>query len=120
MGKKGEKSYFGYKLHTVIDKENQLIRRVFTTTASVHDSQIEGSETGETVYRDKGYFGVKPKASMNKTMKRATRGHPLTCKDKRRNRAISRVRSLVERPFAMIKRDFMVARLWLRRFLEFT
>lgn len=104
--KKGKKSFFGYKIHTVIDKENQLIRRLYTTTASVHDSQIDGSKKGETVYRDKGYFGVKPKASMDKTMKRATRGHPLTCKDKRRNKAISRVRSLVERPFAVIKKIF--------------
>ncbi|MGC9435339.1 MAG: transposase, partial [Methanomicrobiales archaeon] len=50
------------------------------------------------------YFGVKPKASMDKTMHRATRGHPLSIKENRRNKAISRTRSLVERPFAVIKR----------------
>ncbi|MDK2973959.1 MAG: transposase, family [Methanofollis sp.] len=58
---------------------------------------------GETVYRDKGYFGVKPRASMDRTMHRAIRGHPLSVREKRRNKAISRVRSLVERPFAVIK-----------------
>ncbi len=104
--KKGTKSEFGYKVHTIIDKEFQFIRRFDTTTASVHDSQIDLSQKGETVYRDKGYFGTTPFATMDKTMKRAVRGKPLSAKDKRRNRAISRTRSLVERPFAVIKRVF--------------
>jgi len=104
--KKGQKSHFGYKLHTIVDKETQLIRRFVTTTASLHDSQIDLSEPGETVYRDRGYFGTTVRASMDKTMKKATRNHPLSTKDKRRNKAISRVRSLVERPYAVIKRVF--------------
>jgi len=102
--KKGKKSHFGYKLHIMMDKEHQLIRRIETTTASRHDGQIDLSRKGETVYRDKGYFGVKPQASMDKTMHRSTRGHPLSIKEKRRNRAIMRTRSLVERPFAVMKR----------------
>ena len=101
--KKGSKSEFGYKVHTIIDKEHQFIRRFDTTTASMHDSQIDLSQKGETVYRDKGYFGTTPFASMDKTMQRAVRGKPLSEKKKRRNRAISKVRGLVERPFAVIK-----------------
>ena len=104
--KKGSKSEFGYKVHTIIDKEHQFIWRFETTTASLHDSQIDLSEKGETVYRDKGYFGTIPFASMDKTMKKSVRGKPLSEKDHRRNRAISRVRALVERPFAVIKRVF--------------
>lgn len=104
--KKGKKSNFGYKLHSLIDKDYQFIRRFDTTTASVHDSQIDLSEKGETVYRDKGYFGTIPFASIDKTMHRAVRGSELSEKDKRRNRAISRTRSRVERPFAVIKRVF--------------
>jgi len=104
--KKGTKSQFGYKLHTLVDTEHQLIRRLTTTTASLHDSQVDLSKPGETVYRDKGYYGVKPAASMDKTMHRAVRGHPLPIKEKRRNRAISRTRALVERPYAVIKRYF--------------
>lgn len=104
--KRNTKSQFGYKLHTLMDKDHQLIRRIETTTASVHDSQIDLSPPGETVYRDKGYFGVKPRASMNKTMDGAVRGHPLTTKQKRRNRAISRVRRVIERSCAVIKRLF--------------
>lgn len=104
--KKGKKSHFGYKLHIMMDKEHQLIRRMETTTASRHDSQVDLSRKGETVYRDKGYFGVKPQASMDKTMHRGTRGHPLSIKEERRNRAIMRTRSLVERPFAVMKRVY--------------
>ena len=99
-------SEFGFKLHSLIDADHQLIRRFDTTTAATHDNQIDLSEKGETVYRDKGYFGTNPFASIDKTMNRAVRGRPLSLKDKRRNRAISRTRSLVERPFAVIKRVF--------------
>jgi len=104
--KKGSKSYFGYKLHILQDKDHQRIRRITTTTASLHDSRIDLSKKGETVYRDKGYFGVRPKASMDKTTHRAARNHPLSAREKRRNKAISRTRSLVERPFAVIKTVF--------------
>lgn len=89
-----------------MDKENLFIRSIATSTASLHDSQVDLSEQGQMVYRDRGYFGVEPKASMDKTMDLATRNHPLTCKQIRRNRAISRIRSLVERPYAVIKRVF--------------
>ena len=104
--KKGNSTYFGYKMYTLVDKDFLIIREVATTTASVHDSKIDLSEPGQTVYHDKGYFGVKPKASMDKTMHRATRDHPLSCKEKRRNKAISRVRSLGELPYAVMKRLF--------------
>lgn len=46
------------------------------------------------------------KGTMDKTMKKATRNHPISTKDKRRNKAISRVRSLGERPYAVMKRVF--------------
>jgi len=104
--RKGNKSEFGYKLHSLIDKDYQFIRRFDTSTASLHDSQVDLSQKGETVYRDKGYFGTVPFASIDKTMKRSVRGKPISMKNKRRNRAISRTRSLVERPFAVIKRVF--------------
>jgi IS5 family transposase len=55
--RKGDKLHFGYKLHNNVDKQYSLIRAIETTTASVHDSQIDLSKGGETVYMDKGYFG---------------------------------------------------------------
>lgn len=87
-----------------MDKDYLFIRRFDTTTVSVHDSQIDLSQKGETVYRDKGYFGTVPFASINKTMHRAIGGWELSKKNRRRNRAISRTRSLVERPLTVIKK----------------
>lgn len=103
--KKGNRSFFGYKKHTKSDKDFGLIRDIETTTASVHDSQIDLSEKGEVVYRDKGYFGIKPKG-YDATMKKNVRGHRIGIRDKLRNRRISRKRSPGERPYAVIKNVF--------------
>ena len=56
--KKGTKSQFGYKLHSIIDKEYQFIRRFDTTTASLHDSQIDLSQKGERSTVIKGISGL--------------------------------------------------------------
>ena len=103
--KKGSRSYYGYKLHVKTDVGYGLIRDLETTTASVHDSRVDLSQPGEVVYRDKGYFGVKPRG-YDATMRRAVRGHPLGIRDKLRNRRINRKRAPGERPFALIKRVF--------------
>jgi IS5 family transposase len=103
--KKGGKSSFGYKLHAKTDVDHVLIRELETTPASVHDSQIDLSRAGEVTYRDKGFFGVKPRG-YDATMKRASRGHPLSIWDRLRNARINRKRSPGERPFAVIKRVF--------------
>jgi IS5 family transposase len=59
--KKGNKSYFGFKLHSKLDTDFGLIRALETTPASVHDSQVDLSDDGEVVYRDRGYQGVASK-----------------------------------------------------------
>jgi IS5 family transposase len=56
--KKGKKSSYGYKLHSKMDTDYALIREVETAAASVHHSQIDLSQPGEVVYRDRGYFGA--------------------------------------------------------------
>lgn len=106
--KKGEELHFGYKLHENVDKKYGLIRAIETTTASVHDSQVDLSRAGETIYRDKGYFGS-PARGRSVTMRRATRGHPLSSWDKRRNLKIAKIRAPGERPFAVIKKVFKAA-----------
>jgi IS5 family transposase len=103
--KKHGKSYFGHKLHTLTDMDYGLIRRLETTTAEIHDSQIDLSEPGEVVYRDRGYFGA-PCRGYNATMDRNVRGHPITEKQKNRNKRISRKRAPGERPYAVIKNIF--------------
>jgi transposase, IS5 family len=91
-----------------VDVEYGLIRTIETTTASVHDSQIDLSSEGERIYRDKGYFGASARGN-SVTMYRATRGHPLCNWDKMRNLQISRIRAPGERPFAVIKTVFKAA-----------
>ncbi|NMC60052.1 MAG: IS5 family transposase [Candidatus Methanofastidiosa archaeon] len=103
--KKHGKSYYGHKLHTITDMDYGLIRRLETTTAEVHDSQIDLSQQGEVVYRDRGYFGATCKG-YNATMKRAVREHPLGIRDKLRNKRIAKKRSAWERPYAVIKNVF--------------
>jgi transposase, IS5 family len=83
-------------------------RAIETTTASVHDSQVDLSSEDERVYRDKGYFGASARGK-SVTMYRATRGHPLSAWDKMRNLQISRIRAPGERPFAVIKTVFKAA-----------
>jgi transposase, IS5 family len=48
--KKGNEINFGYKLHNKVDVKYGLIRTIKTTTASVHDSQVDLSVEGETIY----------------------------------------------------------------------
>jgi len=103
--KKGGRSSFGYKLHAKTDLDHVLIRELETTPASVHDSQVDLTRAGEVAYRDKGFFGVKPRG-WDATMRRASRGHPLSIWDRLRNARINRKRSPGERPFAVIKRVF--------------
>ena len=103
--KKDSKSYYGFKLHAKSDVDLGLIRDLETTTASVHDSQVDLSRPGEVVYRDKGYFGVRPRG-YDATMRREVRGRPLGIRDRLRNRRINRKRAPGERPFAVIKRVF--------------
>ena len=103
--KKGSKSYYGYKLHSKEDTDRGLVRDLEVSTASLHDSQVDLSQPGEVVYRDKGYFGVEPRG-YDGTMRRAVRGHPLGIRDKLRNKRINRKRAPGERPYAVIKRIF--------------
>ena len=103
--KKGNESHFGYKLHTKSDTDYQLIREQETTTASVHDSQIDLSEPGEVSYRDRGYSGAASKG-FDAAMKKGARGHPIGIRDKLRNKRISKKRAPVERPYAIIKNVF--------------
>jgi IS5 family transposase len=107
--KKGKKSYFGYKLHQKNDIDYGLIREIETTTAKVHDSQVDLSVEGEVVLRDRGYFGVRAKGD-DFTMARRTTDEPLRELDKERNRLISKLRSPGERPHAVIKRVFGAGR----------
>jgi len=94
--------HYGYKSHTKMDVDHQLIRDVEVTTASVHDGEIDLSKRDEVVYRDRGYTGKETKAKGNGSMKRGN----LSIWEKLRNKRISKKRAPGERPFSVIKRTF--------------
>lgn len=98
--------HFGYKQHIKIDMDYHLIRKYETTTASLHDGNVDLAKPNEVTYRDRGYTGKKTKAKGNASMKRGN----LTQKEKMRNQRISRKRVPGERPFAVIKNVFNGAR----------
>jgi len=109
FAKKGAELHHGHKLHIKVDLDNGFIQEFETTTAKVHDCDVDLVEEGDNkVIRDKGYFGKKLSCPLVKdyTMKRATRGHPLSKRDKMYNRILSKLRSPGERPFAVIKSVF--------------
>ena len=85
--------------------EIKIIEKLSVTPANVHDSRIDLSIPGIVCYRDKGYFGSDCKGT-NGTMDRSVRGQKLPIKSIRRNLRISRIRSMVEYPYALFKGMF--------------
>ena len=102
---KNKRSHFGFKLHTIHDAGNDMILNYATTSASVHDSQIDLSIPGIVNYKDKGYFGVEGRG-IDAAMDRAVRGQKLSMKSIRRNLRITRKRSRGERPYSVMKEIF--------------
>jgi len=72
---KGNETYFGFKWHCNLDMDYYLIRNIETTTAKLHDSQVDLSIPGIVVLRDRGYFGA-PARDEDFTMKRKTTSAP--------------------------------------------
>ena len=104
--RKNDRTYFGYKGHTIVDDNRiPILRSCAVTTAKDHDTAIDLSKKGITVYRNKGCFGHDP-GGTDGTMDRAVRNHKLPMESVRRNRRISRKRSMVEYPYAVMKRVF--------------
>jgi IS5 family transposase len=117
--KKGNQWYFGMKAHLGIDSKLKLIHSVVATAANVHDSKIlpdllHGAET--RVWGDSAYTGQREaicRAAANAkdfTHEKATRAHPLTDEQKRKNTQKSKVRAKGEHPFLVIKRIFGFAK----------
>ncbi|MCK9442237.1 MAG: hypothetical protein M0Q13_12565 [Methanothrix sp.] len=75
---------------------------VRSTTASVHDSQVDLGIEGTPRDSDKGYDGAKTRG-YDAAMKKATRVHKLGIREILRNRRISKKLSHIERCFAVMK-----------------
>ena len=101
-GKKGSKSYFGYKKHIKTCLKTGIIKTVGVTTASTADCNLDLADPDEIVYRDRGYSG-KTKAKGNGTMKRASKNKKLSPKEWLRNKRIMKKKAPGERPFAVMR-----------------
>ena len=113
--KKNDKSYFGYKAHAAMDVESGLIHHLETTTASAHDSQVwdellHGKE--KAVFADKAYYDEGYKRYLRQgqvycgILDKNKRNRKLSGKQKRRNKRNAKLRSPVERFFAVIKDQY--------------
>ena len=109
---KNGKKYYGYKGHIGVDDGSKIIRRRTFTSAGVHDSQPEDElYSGDELYK----FGDKANSNTEKKKKarssgifygildKAKRNHPLSNRQKKRNKQYSKVRAKVEHPLAFIK-----------------
>lgn len=111
--KRGRKHH-GYKVHIATDT-NSVIKDVITTTAKVHDStQFDALTKDETkaVFADSGYMSqqrkreLRAKGIFNGITERRVRGQSkLRTKQSKNNTRFSKVRALVELPFAFIKKQ---------------
>ena len=113
--KKRGQNYFGYKDHVNVDVEHKLIRKYTVTPANVHDSVeleklLDPWNTSGVVYGDAAYPSREKKEEWTKLgyafrfNQKGHRGHPLTERQKRRNRRMSRLRARVEHVFGWMER----------------
>lgn len=111
--KKHGKSTFGYKLSVDVDARYKIIRKIETSTASVHDSEhfervFDPNNTNGDVLADKGYTSAEREAKLkrmgyrNRIRRKGQHKHPLSACQARRNQRIARTRARVEHVFGAI------------------
>jgi transposase, IS5 family len=122
--KKNDETYFGYKMHVGVDEGSNLIRTVEGTTADIHDSLVfKGLVSGDERFAcaDKAYGSeehrkwLRENGIEDRLMYKAQKNKPLVDWQKWFNKAISSVRSGVERVFGVGKRSYGLGRARYRR-----
>jgi IS5 family transposase len=117
--RKGQQWYFGMKAHIGVDSQTKLIHAVVATAANVHDSQVlgdllHGEETrvwGDSAYAGQGQaLAAAAPQAQDFTNEKGRRNHPLSDRQKMKNRTKSKVRAKVEHVFGVIKRVFGFAK----------
>lgn len=109
--KKGNQWYFGMKVHVGTDRRG-IVHSAAVTPASVHDSQVmddlvHGKE--RAVYGDQAYAGRVRQTTYRArgvqwcVATKAPPGRRLTERERLRNRRLSSVRAMGERPFLVMK-----------------
>jgi IS5 family transposase len=117
--RKGSRCYYGYKGHMAVDSGNGFILTGHVTPANSSDTKelkrlVRSARlpAKARVYGDKGFCSqanrdtLRARKLKNGIMDKATRGHPLSPRQKQRNRQISAVRGIVERGFGTLKRCY--------------
>lgn len=110
--KKHGKSFYGYKNHVSVDRDQKVIRRWSMTPASVHDSRVfdellDGSNTSGDVWADSAYWSDKHEKLLatsgyrSHIHRKGMSGKPLTDRNKEANRKRSQIRARVEHVFGM-------------------
>ncbi|MBM4403176.1 MAG: transposase [Candidatus Cloacimonetes bacterium] len=115
--KKGKKSIYGFKGHTVADKEDGLVQAIEVTPASVYDghvlkSLLESLDLPEAteVLADTGYCSqaneelLKEKNLVSRIMQKKKRHREMAPEIKASNQTISKQRYRAERSFGALKR----------------
>lgn len=120
--KKGGKSHYGYRSYLTVDAEHGYVRGVHTAPAN--QSEVTHFETAianahidaNRVYADKGSASaanrhfLKTRKIKSAIMHKAQRNKPLTERQQRANKLISKKRYIVEQCFGTAKRLFGMAR----------
>ena len=117
--RKGNRAYYGYKIHAATDSRDGFILGGHATPANRSDTEEfvavldEGdAKAGESIFADKGYrsqlnrFVLQVRGLAGGIMYKAARNRELTPPEKSANRQVSSVRSKVERAFGTLKRGY--------------
>jgi len=117
--RKGSRYYYGYKGHMAVEASHGFILTGHVTPANCSDTKemkrlVRSSRLPKKsrVYADKGFCSqanrevLRKRKLKNGIMDKAARGHPLSERQKQRNRLISAVRGIVERGFGTLKRSY--------------
>ncbi|MDP0562462.1 MAG: transposase [Candidatus Endonucleobacter sp. (ex Gigantidas childressi)] len=113
-----KKNTSGFSVHTGVD-EDGFIHRQSVTPGNVHDSQehdtlLLGDETA--LYADSAYSSEQTREKLaqlgikDQVQRKGYRGKPLSKEDRTRNKEIAVTRAGGERPFAIYKRHYGLAR----------
>lgn len=111
--RKGKQWYFGMKMHTGVDAGSGLVHTIQATAANVHDATVlpellHGNEEalyGDSAYHSKTLEELATIVGLSFFVcKRGSRGHPLSERERMRNRRYSKVRAVGEHPYLVVKR----------------
>ncbi len=113
--RKGNKWYFGMKVHVGVDAKSGLVHTVEVTTAKDHDVTVLPNlvrEDDRAVFGDKGYFNDDLKREAREdgvywgVLDKRKRGKRLSSSQKKRNRKHASIRAKVEHCFRIMKCQF--------------